>query len=306
MTYARAHLVDEDNGGFYHCTSRCVRRGWLCGEDTVTGQSYEHRKGWVESRLLMLCGVFSVTLYGYAVMSNHYHVVLAVNPRGVEEWDDEEVARRWVGLSGRLEGEAAARTVTVLMSDGPRLVEIRKRLGSLSWLMKYINEPIARRANSEDGCKGRFWEGRFKSIALLDEGAVLGCMAYVDLNPMRAKVVAKVADGRHTSIRRRLSRGEKGCEPLGSLSALGLTLTSYRALLEWTAQIDRGSETLADTQTVQALTQAGHLPDQWLTQVRSHRLKYRAYGALEKLTRYAQSLGQRWVKGSANKALHPV
>jgi REP element-mobilizing transposase RayT len=201
MTYPRAHLVDSENGGFYHCISRCVRRAWQCGQDVLTGRSYEHRRAWVESRILHLSEIFSVELYAYAVMSNHYHLVLKVSPKDVNGWDDDEVAERWCRLK-TAPGEAVDETLkSTLLSSEETLLRCRERLGSLSWFMRYLNEPIARQANREDHCKGRFWEGRFKSIALLDEAAVLACMAYVDLNPVRAGISDDVTHSSHTSVR---------------------------------------------------------------------------------------------------------
>ena len=80
----------------------------------------------------------------------------------------------------------------------------RLRLYDISWFMRGVNETIARMANEEDGVQGRFWEGRFKSQALLDEGAVLSCMAYVDLNPVRAGMESNLVDSDFTSIQQRL------------------------------------------------------------------------------------------------------
>src|SRR3546814_2108216 len=80
MTYPRNQLVPPGSPGTYHCVSRCVRRAFLCGEDRYSGQSFEHRRQWIEDRLHQLAEVFAVSLWAYAVMSNHLHVVVQVLP----------------------------------------------------------------------------------------------------------------------------------------------------------------------------------------------------------------------------------
>lgn len=298
MTYPRAHLVDSENGGFYHCISRCVRRSWLCGRDAVSGQCFDHRRDWVESRLLELAAIFTVDLYGYAVMSNHYHCVVKVVPHLARGLSDEEVARRWCALHPGKTREETDRKAATLLSNSRQVAVIRDRLSSLSWFMRSINEPIARRANREDGVKGRFWEGRFKSIALLDETAVIGCMAYVDLNPVRARIADCVEEAIHTSIHRRIqSAGSDGAR-LAPLCALALTFEDYRALLEWTTSVARGDVSPPGDKAALALSGLRQNPDNWLRQVKAHSFKYRAYGALNLLRSYAEALGQRYLWGS--------
>ena len=73
MTYARKILIPKGSPGTFHCVSRCVRRAFLCGEDRLTGRSFEHRRQWVEDRIHELAGIFGVSIWGYAVMSNHLH-----------------------------------------------------------------------------------------------------------------------------------------------------------------------------------------------------------------------------------------
>jgi len=103
MTRARYSQVPLDDILYYHCICRCVRRAFLCGQDHYSGQAYEHRRQWVVERLALLVDVFAVNLCAYAVMSNHYHVVLRVDRERAAGWSDKAVAVRWMRLfSGSL------------------------------------------------------------------------------------------------------------------------------------------------------------------------------------------------------------
>ena len=207
MTRARYSQVSLDETPYYHCICRCVRRAFLCGKDHYSGQNYEHRREWVVERLAVLVEVFAIDLCAYAVMSNHYHVVLKVDRERAAGWSDREVAERWMQLfSGHLLVKRWLRGGTI-EAETMKALEIvadwRARLFDLGWFMKCLNEYLARRANEEDCCKGRFWESRYKCQALLDEQALLSCMAYVDLNPVRAGMAAMAEDSDYTSVQQR-------------------------------------------------------------------------------------------------------
>jgi hypothetical protein len=203
--YPRHEIVADDRVGLYHCIVRCVRRAFLCGEDPVSGKNYDHRKEWIRLRLQELAAVFGIDICGYAVMSNHFHIVLRVRPDLAQGWSDDEVALRWRLLypprdetTGR-QTEPEQHDLNIITSDPERVAELRNRLASLSWFMRCLNEPIARASNREDNCSGRFWQGRFRSVALLDEAAVLACSVYVDLNPIRAGVAGTPEESEFTS-----------------------------------------------------------------------------------------------------------
>ena len=97
-----------------------------------------------------------------------------------------------------------SRFLAAKTADDAWIAERRSRLGSLSWFMKLMKERIARRANVDDGCTGHFWEGRFTSVALLDQAAVIACMAYVHLNPVRAAMADRPETSERTSVRERI------------------------------------------------------------------------------------------------------
>jgi len=223
MTRPRSSLVAIDDTPYYHCVSRCVRRAWLCGEDPLTGRSYEHRREWIAQRIKQLAGIFAIDIAGYAAMSNHAHVVVRIDRERALSWSVDEVLERWTTLftgpllvsrylSNDREGMSEAEVDTVV-----ELADVyRQRLYDLSWFMRTLNEDIARRANAEDGVKGRFWEGRFKSQALLDEPALLAALAYVDLNPIRAGIAETQEGSDHTSIQERI-RGASTNENPGAM-----------------------------------------------------------------------------------------
>jgi len=215
MALPRSKYVQEGQEGVYHCFSRCVRRAFLCGFDTLTQRDFSHRKAWLVERLRYLAAIFAIEVCAYAVMETHYHSILRTRPDIVALWSDREVATRWLTLFPRHRDISGTpmppgeKEITALADRSERIAELRKRLSSLSWFMGRLNEFIARAANKEDKVKGRFWESRFKCQALLDGAATVSCMVYVDLNPIRAGLAATPEGSDFTSIQERIRAWRK-------------------------------------------------------------------------------------------------
>ena len=286
----------------------------MCGVDDYSGKTYEHRRQWVEDRLVELGGVFAVGVYAYAVMSNHLHVVIRLDPAMAWSWSAEEVASRWTAVfplrvDGEVDEQATARRAEAIAGDPERTARYRERLASLSWFMRCLNEPIARRANREDRCTGRFWEGRFKCQALLDDAAVLACMAYVDLNPVRAGMAQDLTDSHHTSVKRRLEHDadDAPMAPIAGTVGPGpaISTRSYIALLDWTGRIVKpGKCGVIAADRPRILDQLGVREREWQAQVLGIESRYwRAVGAVQSLLHKAQAMGQQWLKGSGRHAI---
>ncbi|MFT4919760.1 MAG: hypothetical protein ACI8RU_002386 [Zhongshania aliphaticivorans] len=209
MTLPRKALVCVDDTPYYHVTSRCVRRSFLCGVDHASGKDYSHRRLFIEQRIHLLSSLFALDIAAYAVMANHLHLVVKLSPDVANDWSDREVLERWTSLfKGPFLVQQYLKGVELPAPEQQVLNEIisiyRQRLANLGWFMKCLNEPIARMANKEDGCRGHFWEARYCSQALLSEEALLSCMAYVDLNPVRAAIAPIPEQSEHTSIKERI------------------------------------------------------------------------------------------------------
>lgn len=299
MATPRYKLVDDSTAIGYHLVSNCVRRAWLCGKDRRTGKDYSHRKRWLVERMLALARCFAVEIDAYAVMSNHFHLVVHYDPKANESWTPEEVAARWVEAfpptrRGAVAEELKAEAQELLLGDPERLARARRTLGSLSCFMQHLKQPIAKRANDEDGCKGHFFEQRFYSGALLSEEAVLAAMAYVDLNPVRAKLARRLEQCEHTSISARLLENtpEALADYLRPLASglksvteqettkdrpprLGVTFASYVARLEEVINAEASPDPEA----------------RWIAGVASLAKRQRAYGPKARLEKWAANRG---------------
>ncbi|MCF2829856.1 transposase [Pseudoalteromonas sp. DL2-H6] len=310
MATARKKQISLTDTKYYHCISRCVRRAFLCGEDKFTGKSYEHRRDWVEEKLLMLGSVFCIDICAYAVMSNHTHIVLYVDDKKAKRLSDEAIVIRWHKLfKGNwithklVEGEPLNESEQLIFDE--HVAKYRERLADISWFMRVLNEDIARRANKEDNCTGRFWEGRFKSQALLDEAALAACLAYVDLNPIRAKIAATPETSDYTSIKKRIDHAKRGNQPKSLLRFAGsprkhmpkglpFELKSYIELVELTGKCIRVDKRGYINEAQVILTRLNIEPENWIKlTTQFSQVFHGAAGRERTITAYCETLQKR-------------
>jgi len=149
-----------------------------------------------------------------------------MRPELAAGWSAREVVCRWLAIwpRERLPDGSAVRpqeaVILRLAADAEQVARWRERLSDLGWCMKALKEHLARRANREEGCSGAFWEGRFKSVPLLDQAALVACMAYVDLNPIRAQVADRPEKARFTGAYERI-RVRKAVRAAARLRSVG-------------------------------------------------------------------------------------
>ena len=310
MAIARRMLVSPETTPYYHLISRCVRRGFLCGFDPYSKNDYEHRRQWIVDRLAHLAALFAIDILAYAVMSNHYHLVVGLRPERAHAWSDDEVIDRWTKLYGPPPLLRLFQQGLISEEQEPiarQMIEVRRqRLASVSWFMKCLNEHIARRANAEDHCTGAFWEGRFKSRALLNERALLSCMAYVDLNPVRAGMASTPESSDYTSIQARLRRQAgiklmplRGEVPEGSTSdSIPVSLADYLSLVDLSGRYRSSRHhSFIDDALPPILDRLGLDQRTWAQAVQIHRSPFYMLGTADEVRKAARRLARRWFRG---------
>ncbi len=320
MTNARSEIYNPDEVGVYHCVSRCVRRAYLCGEDQLTGKSFEHRREWIRARLKLLIDIFAIEVIAYAVMSNHLHAVIRNRPDITEKWEDKEVARRWRKLfplrrdqNGAAMKPSEAEIAAITM-DQKKVALYRARLSDISWFNRCVNENIARRANLEDECTGRFWEGRFKCQRVYDLSAILACSVYVDLNPIRAGIAQSPEESDFTSIQDRIKTLKKQSNSKGlgkslmsieDLSDKTVTTEEYFELVEATGKLLRKNKASISEDIKPILQRLKLSPSEWIETTRKIRMRFpRVIGTADRIKEAAENANKEWFHGlSAARAV---
>jgi hypothetical protein len=281
MAIPRKRQISLADTPYYHCISRYVRRSFLCGEDALTQKNFEHRRVLIEEQLLSLTSIFAIDIAAYAIMSNHYHVIFCIDADKAKHWSTYEVLSRWHKLyKGTLltqqycKGEKLSEPLLALVQAKAEIY--RKRLIKISWLLGYVNQNIAIIANAEDNCTGSFWEGRYKLQPLLDEKALAACMAYVDLNPVRAKMAKTPEGSDHTSIQLRIEHAKKNEQPKSLQPFIGnpklkmpqgipFELLDYIQLVELTGRCIRKDKTgYIEANIPDILQRLNIQPENWL------------------------------------------
>ncbi|MCP4211010.1 MAG: hypothetical protein GY764_05970 [Halieaceae bacterium] len=215
MTVPRCQIVDPQITPWYHCISECVRQTFLLNSPR------DARRRWIEQRLRELNEIFAIDVGSYAILNNHLHVLVHLDVKTVKRWSRQEVLRRWAQLhSPRNAQRRPIKDLKKWIKEQLRnrlLVNtLRKRLADLGWFMKSLKEPFSRMVNKQDGCRGTLWASRYKSIAILDEEALLATCAYVDLNPLAAGLCKLPEAAQFTSLYTRIDY----CRQQGKLSQL--------------------------------------------------------------------------------------
>jgi REP element-mobilizing transposase RayT len=171
-------LVINDETAVYHIISRTALNGFPLGDI---------EKDFMLAIIKRYASFYFTEILGFCLMGNHFHLLVKMFPEN--NFTDEEIKRRF----RRFYGNSRA------FAEG-QIPYFREKLSSLSEFVREIKVGFSRYYNKRHNRRGYFWGDRFKSV-IVDEGETLiNCLAYIDLNPLRAGIVERPEDYRWNSI----------------------------------------------------------------------------------------------------------
>lgn len=328
MGQSRASQISTKDTPYYHITSHVVRNNVLCGINAINNIDYGSRKQWVIDRIRFLSSFFAIDVAGYAIMTDQYNMIVYLNESIAKNWSVEEVYKHWTAIykpepiikkwkKNKLTKESEIDTALAIIE------QCRSRLSNISLFMQNLNQYIARRANKEDGCKGHFWQERFKSQPLLDETALITCMSCLDLNPVRVKDVDSIEKSEFTSVFERINgqpieneyfdKSSIEIKPLisflgnderGTISknkipqvdhpVINIKLDDYLQLLDWTSRIQHCDiSDFIELDKPVLLKELGFSEEVWLDLANNFATEFHcAVGSFDKLERYLIHTGK--------------
>jgi len=184
-----ARLKVKDEPAVYHIMSRTALAGFVIGDA---------EKEYLLGIIKKTSSAYFVQVFGFCIMDNHFHLLVRMNPGS--DYSDEEIRKRhkyYYGEKGNLE-----------LSEG-QIPYFRERWSDLSEYMKDIKQAFSRYFNKRNNRKGYFWSERFKSVLVEKGETLINCLAYIDLNPVRAGIVNRPEEYRWSSLGYHMQTGNK-------------------------------------------------------------------------------------------------
>jgi len=183
-----SRMVIDDETTVYHVMSRTALDGFPLGDI---------EKDFMLNLIRRYSALYLVEILGFCPMGNHFHLLVKVLPE--YKFTDEEIKKRYVGFYGD----------DRVFTEG-LIPSLRAKLSSLSEFVREIKVGFARYYNRRHNRRGNFWGDRFKSV-IVDKGETLvNCLAYIDLNPLRAGIVSRPDDYRWNSLGYHLQANNRG------------------------------------------------------------------------------------------------
>jgi len=341
---ARQKRARRRRNRVHHCWNRCVRRAFLCGKDPLTDQDFSHRRDWILKREEQLARLFAIEVEFHAEMSNHLHVVLRTRPDIAERLSREEVARRWLTITRIAKcmsdglPQPTTEKIEELIKDKKRIKKMRRRLSKISWFMAILTENIARRANAEDSCSGKFWQSNYRHRECTDMNSILLCGIYVDLNPIKAGEATSPKTARYTSAYQRIQaqsqrknaknrsdgwlgelawKDETASDETTAFSSqskrrasdmglIPISVEDYLKLLNWSAgQLRSGKRSTIPGDLESVLDHMSINEEAWIDTLEDYEDAFcHVVGSPEEIGQVAQRMGRRCLKGvSAGKRI---